>query len=309
MKYIKYYDYNEGASGHSTTKEIELDCEGKGQENDPLVIKPSNRIPTHFYLKNSTIYVKILGFKSKAIKLHNCKKITISQCEFKALRLHNCKNIIISQCEFKTLKICGCSEIHVDNSNFLKIIDIVPILCKSDLREYWCHDMRFHKCFINRLKIPRYSSSNIFNNCEINRIKNSHYNPKLESKVFEDTKIHNIYRDKSVINFLRDIPVWIWWVLITSIISIIVWTILFVLKNYALIILIIISILVFRILTELITLHGVRKRDKRINKKGNNMNEKSRSVENYCSKCGNKVKLNSTNCPICNASLDVSVKE
>jgi hypothetical protein len=123
MKFTIYSNYNFGKL--ILAESIEIECEGVGTEDAPLIITPSEKIPKIFFLQGSNLYVIIRNFKSYDISLQSCLNVTFDSCKLKRCWLFKSNHITINSSSAEYVKLIRSSHIDVDGSYFerVKLID------------------------------------------------------------------------------------------------------------------------------------------------------------------------------------------
>ncbi|MFX1488508.1 MAG: hypothetical protein ACFFBI_05130 [Promethearchaeota archaeon] len=132
LKTIGYYiDYIEKS----------LECKGKGTEEDPVIIEPSEDLPKSFKIKNSNLF------------------IIVRDCTLRALNFDSCKNVKLENCEFIQSTLVKCSNFRIINLTYTK-----------KLKLNFSNDIIIEDCNIKRLDIYR-SNSNVIRDCNISKLK------------------------------------------------------------------------------------------------------------------------------------------
>ncbi len=168
MKFTIYRNYNFGRL--LLTEDIDIECEGEGTEEDPLIIIPSEKIPTNFFLKNSKIRVILKNFNTHNISLISCLNVTIEKCKLNKFFILESHDIEIKSTSCHYLKILKSSYINIENS------------------------------FFERVKVKNSINKILLRDCTINRIKRNHFN----NIQFDKCKILNPYSFKSINFLLKD---------------------------------------------------------------------------------------------------------
>lgn len=168
MKFTIYRNYNFGRL--LITEDIDIECEGKGTAEDPLIITPSEKIPTNFFLQNSKINVIIRNFNTYNISLLSCLNVTIANSKLNKLFIIESHDNEIKSTSCQYLKILKSSHINIENS------------------------------FFERVKVKNSLNKILIRDCTINRIKRNYFN----SIQFDNCKILNPYSFKSIKFLLKD---------------------------------------------------------------------------------------------------------
>jgi hypothetical protein len=154
-------------------KKTEIECEGKGNKENPIIIDSSTLTPNSFYIKNNNMqFINFKNLDKNHISLEVCHNITIDNCKFNYLELYNSAYIKINNISVrKSCKLCYCQEILIQDSS------------------------------INKMKLYQ-ANSNIIKNCSFNKIKKTLSNGnKFELITILDNQINEL-KERNIINFI-----------------------------------------------------------------------------------------------------------
>lgn len=175
---------------------IQIECEGEGTKEDPLVIDESNCQDFSnilLLLKNNNYFIHIRNLNGKSFIFNKSKNILIKNCVIEWINLEFCKNITITNCTFNWIYTSSCSSILIKHSQFLKLCTIFSN----------CEDLTIeHSNFEDRVEF-RHFHNNYIKNCFFGQI----YNNITSNNVFENCDIYGtdmiklIERKSSIKNF------------------------------------------------------------------------------------------------------------
>ena len=170
MKYPINRDVNLNALKVDGVEKVELELDGNGTREDPLIIdKKSVENLSYIEIFESDYFVVIRNLNFTGDKynrtwfsLHYSQNITIENCEFDDLFLHSCSEVSIINCKCQRITFDECHDNKVERTS----ISIELYLFKSNKN-------LIKSCKIRKVINPyKFSKENIFDNNEISS-KNS----------------------------------------------------------------------------------------------------------------------------------------
>jgi len=138
-----------------TKNELLEKYQGKGTEDDPILIQSQKFQTDTIEIQNSSLF------------------IVVSNCEFDRAFYVKCKNITIEKCTFNECNFGKCSEIRIKNSLVNRLLGL-----------FHYRDMLLKECTIQKFKLS-YSHKNRIESCNIDQIS---YKVSREN-LFEKNKI------------------------------------------------------------------------------------------------------------------------
>lgn len=146
---------------------------GDGTVENPIVIQPSELLPKHLRIKESSLFVHFSQCSFNLLSLKKCQNIKLLDCELlNELNLKNCQNIKIDDCAFESLSLEKDLNIEIKNCKFHGSLALV----KSQ-------HLTIRDCNINLLRLTN-SHNNSFSDC----IVNSAINDFSRANLFERIK-------------------------------------------------------------------------------------------------------------------------
>jgi hypothetical protein len=133
----------------SYLRETEIECVGTGDENDPVIIEPSENLPLSFVVRNSSLFIVI-----RNVDIYN-------------ISLRMSRNIVVKDCKLTNSHLANCSTIEYRNTIITKFMPI-----------YNCNNIQVKDCKIGKLKFYQ-SNSNVIKNCTIAKIKTTRSNDNI----------------------------------------------------------------------------------------------------------------------------------
>lgn len=119
MKFLVHYDHVSFNAVQRRT--IELDCEGDGTKDNPIIIEPSGQLPNIFIIHRSNLYVKIRNCEN-SILLLEVQNITIENCKSRWILVMLSSNVTLKDCQIrKFLRLRSCSNVTVEDCKITKI--------------------------------------------------------------------------------------------------------------------------------------------------------------------------------------------
>ncbi len=98
---------------------------GKGTQNDPLIIGPTDSLPQDLQINNSSYHLQFKGCSFSFLIMKRCQNISFINCTIDRLRLEKCSQFTIKEGRFSTvLFIRNCSRNQIENCS-IKRLDIV----------------------------------------------------------------------------------------------------------------------------------------------------------------------------------------
>ena len=115
MKFLIYYYHA------AQQRSLELDCEGDGTKDNPIIIEPSEHLPMAFHIFRSKLHVKIQNCET-SINLNSAQNITIKNCKSKAISVTLSSNITLKDCTIgRYLELRSSSNVNVEDCEISKI--------------------------------------------------------------------------------------------------------------------------------------------------------------------------------------------
>jgi hypothetical protein len=104
-------------------KKAEIECEGKGNKENPIIMDSLTLTPDSFYIKNNNKqFIHLKNLDKNHISLEVCHNIIIENCRLNYLEVYNSTNIIIKNISIrKSIKLGYCQEILIQDSSINKI--------------------------------------------------------------------------------------------------------------------------------------------------------------------------------------------
>lgn len=100
---------------------IEIECEGSGTKEDPLIIESSEVLPKVIYLRHNNYFIHIKNLEKRYISLYNCQNITLADCQLKYLDVGYCSKIIIKRLLInKLFRLSSSNYVLIEDSNIGK---------------------------------------------------------------------------------------------------------------------------------------------------------------------------------------------
>ncbi|MFX1281349.1 MAG: hypothetical protein ACFFA3_18520 [Promethearchaeota archaeon] len=155
-------------------EEIELNCQGTGIKEDPIIIDSSEDKSLNFDIVESDKYIIIKNCRFRFVSFYFSKNITVIDSKFRRLRLGKCDKIDIEKTR--------CSWLEMDVCNYCSVIET---RVEESIRLVNSHYNEFRKCeFWNYFLDFRFlSRNNIFEDNEV-------YNPEeFVFKSIQDTDV------------------------------------------------------------------------------------------------------------------------
>ena len=119
MKFLVHYHHISFNAVQQRT--IELDCEGDGTKDNPIIIEPSEQLPNLFMIHRSNLYVKIRNCEN-SIHLNVVQNITIENCNSRSILVLVSSNVTLKDCQIrKFLRLRSCSNVTVEDCKITKI--------------------------------------------------------------------------------------------------------------------------------------------------------------------------------------------
>jgi len=108
------------------SKTIEIECEGSGTEEDPLILEVSDNFPKYrLMIFNQKKFLVIKGFILPYLHLDSCKNVIIEDCEFNLVRILHSSDIGINKVSASdSFGILDCTNISINNC-FIATLGIV----------------------------------------------------------------------------------------------------------------------------------------------------------------------------------------
>ncbi len=126
-----------------TKNELLENYQGKGTEDDPILIQSQK-------------------FQSDTVEIRNSSlSIVFSNCEFDRAFYVKCKNLTIQNCRFNECNLGKCSDIKIKDCVVNRLLGL-----------YQCHDMLIRECTIQEFRLS-YSHKNVIKLCNINQISHT----------------------------------------------------------------------------------------------------------------------------------------
>lgn len=125
VRKVKYKNVFSGIWGVKTPEnyeEIELDCNGSGIKDDPIIIDSLIDGSLNFDIVESDNYIVIKNSTLLFLCLYYSKNISIINCKIRNLRLGNCENIHIEKVVCRFIEICESHNCSLIESRSEKII-------------------------------------------------------------------------------------------------------------------------------------------------------------------------------------------
>ena len=138
-----------------TKNELLEKYQGKGTEDDPILIQSQKYQFDPVEIRNSSLF------------------IILRNCEIDKAFYVKCKNLFIEKCTFNKCNFGKCSNIIIKNCVVNQLLGL-----------HQCHDMQIKQCTIQKLKLS-YCHKNMIELCNINQIS---YNMSRDN-IFEKNKI------------------------------------------------------------------------------------------------------------------------
>ena len=238
MKFLVHYDHVSFNAVQRRT--IELDCEGDGTKDNPIIIEPSEQLPNIFIIHRSNLYVKIRNCEN-SILLNEVQNITIENCKSRWILVMVSSNVTLKDCQIrKFLRLRSCSNVTVEDCKITKI--------------------QFYD-----------SSKNIIRNCIISKeieLSESEDNI-IQNNIYSDIMFDKRIRKKTKNRSLKPLNfTYLYWIII-SIIFIIIVSIWFDLVLLVIFSSILITVLIFEILLRKSLKKKLRNKGKELDNKEN----------------------------------------
>jgi len=139
-----------------SNKKIEIDCEGIGTREDPILIDPQIDLPTNFKIFNSDLHVNIEKLDLYHIGVYRSHNISIRQSKIVALVLNRCSNMQIL--EVSNLKYLDL--IRSDNNSIANCLI-------GKFKAYSSTANRINGCTIDKIGKYKRSKDNFFTDNQI----------------------------------------------------------------------------------------------------------------------------------------------
>jgi hypothetical protein len=102
---------------------IEIECDGSGTNDDPLIIEPSEFLPKVIYLRHNNLFIHLRNLEKRYISLYSCQNITLTNCRLKYLDVFHCDKIILKNLSInKLFRLSSSKDVLIEDSNIEKFI-------------------------------------------------------------------------------------------------------------------------------------------------------------------------------------------
>lgn len=131
---------------------IELNCEGNGTENDPLIIDEFVPLPKSFEINDSEIFIHITNHTLSNLKISISKNITIDNCYIEWFELNSCAHIKISKASSVLMGIGMCNNCTLDGCIIWGTLSITNsshnVIKNCDVHQRLIYNI-FNQCRVN----------------------------------------------------------------------------------------------------------------------------------------------------------------
>jgi hypothetical protein len=119
MKFLIHYDH--ASFNTISQRSLEIECEGDGTKDNPIIIEPSELLPRAFKIVRSNLYVIIRNCENSII-LNKVQNITIESCNLRGIIVTGSSNVTVKDTKIRrSLYIAASFNVIVEDCELSKI--------------------------------------------------------------------------------------------------------------------------------------------------------------------------------------------